>query len=83
MQSCLRWISIQSLISKLNVLQRSRDEAGRIAANVAKLPEGEQVLAPDGTIRLPERLNCDQLSSRWKLLHAVEDNLCYLGRLRA
>jgi hypothetical protein len=23
----------------------------------------------------------DQLSSRWKLLHAVNDNFCYLGRL--
>jgi uncharacterized membrane protein YciS (DUF1049 family) len=22
-----------------------------------------------------------QLSSRWKLLYAVEDNFCYLGRL--
>ena len=39
MQSYLRWISIQSLIPKLNVLQRSRDEARWIAANIAKLPE--------------------------------------------
>jgi hypothetical protein len=36
MQSCLRRISIQSLISKLNGF---RDEARRIAANVSKLPE--------------------------------------------
>ena len=38
MQSHLRWISIQSLISTLNVCS-ARDEARRIAANVAKLPD--------------------------------------------
>jgi hypothetical protein len=36
--------------------------------------------ASGGTIQLPSA-NCDQLSSRWKVLHAVHDNICYLGRL--